>query len=223
MSHRARPLRFVLAVALVVLIPGPGLRAEGPGRGLTAPFEREYLQFVIDHHFAALRITELAAGTDLTRDQSIGGSEGTAPSPDFGTTSPKAGWHDQVERAEREPHAARGDRRGAAYAARVVRHHVRAAVARFRAADHRDSGEPSGRSGVRSGVPDAVQSTPFPDRPTVPGMPGRERSRARRSTPVLPEYREMQMEEIDEMRQMLCRQFGSCDFIPFEGTAGNRD
>ena len=50
--------------------------ADAPGRGLTAPFEREYLRFVIDHHFAALRITELAAGTDLTRDQTIGGMKG---------------------------------------------------------------------------------------------------------------------------------------------------
>ena len=33
---------------------------------------------------------------------------------------------------------------------------------------------------------------------------------------------DMQIQEIDEMRHMLCKQFGECGFIPFEGTAGNR-
>lgn len=54
-----------------------------PGRGLTAQFEVEYLKFAVDHHFAALRMTELAAGTDTTRDPQISNGEGTAPTPGF--------------------------------------------------------------------------------------------------------------------------------------------
>lgn len=37
-----------------------------PGRGLTAQFEIEFMKFTLDHHFAALRITELAAGDGPT-------------------------------------------------------------------------------------------------------------------------------------------------------------
>lgn len=61
-----------------------------PGRGLTAQFEVEYLKFAINHHFAALRMTELAAGTDTTRDAAIQTTEGTSPTPGFPASPAKA-------------------------------------------------------------------------------------------------------------------------------------
>ena len=224
MSHRARPIRFVLALALVVLIPGPGLRAEGPGRGLTAPFEREYLQFVIDHHFAALRITELAAGTDLTRDQSIGGSEGTAPSPGFGTTSPKAGM-DMIRSNARKGN--RMQREEIVAAQRMLRE--------WYGITYEPRLRDSGRQIIA--ILESRPAGPAFDQAYLMLFSRHHFQIAQRSLECLvardlahDDLRrycrsivEMQMEEIDEMRQMLCRQFGSCDFIPFEGTAGNRD
>lgn len=66
-----------LAVALCIFtqVSTPA-QADEPGRGLTAQFEINYLKFIIDHHYSALRITELAAGTDATRDAAISPSEG---------------------------------------------------------------------------------------------------------------------------------------------------
>lgn len=55
--------------------------ADDPGRGITAEFEKHFLRQIIDHHYSALRITELAAGTDLHRDDQISPMEGTSPTP----------------------------------------------------------------------------------------------------------------------------------------------
>lgn len=68
----------------------PAKAQSAPGRGLTAPFEVEYLKMAIDHHFAALRMTELAAGTDPTRNPQVANGEGTAPTPGFPATPAKA-------------------------------------------------------------------------------------------------------------------------------------
>lgn len=61
---------------------GPG-HDDAPGRGRTAEFEVAYLRFIINHHFGALRMTELAAGTDLERDSDVAEQEGTALTPGF--------------------------------------------------------------------------------------------------------------------------------------------
>lgn len=67
-------------------------QAESPGRGQTAQFERDYLTFIIDHHYSALRMTELAAGTDTQRDPPVNNpQEGTSPTPSTAATPPKAG------------------------------------------------------------------------------------------------------------------------------------
>jgi uncharacterized protein (DUF305 family) len=73
-----------------VLLAAPA-QAAGPGAGRTAGFEKNYLTFIIDHHFSALRMTELAAGTDTVRGPNINDPrEGTAPTPNFGETPAKA-------------------------------------------------------------------------------------------------------------------------------------
>ena len=53
----------LLTTALIVGACAPTL-ADEPGRGWSADFEKRYLRMIIDHHYSALRITELAAGTD---------------------------------------------------------------------------------------------------------------------------------------------------------------
>lgn len=82
-------LAFTLVGATFSAQFAPAL-ADEPGRGLTAEFEVEFLKFTIDHHFAALRMTELAAGTDVTRDTRISPNEGMAQTPGFDSTPAKA-------------------------------------------------------------------------------------------------------------------------------------
>lgn len=92
-SPRARATRLLCALTLTFgfFAAAPAAtRADEPGRGLTAQFEINYLKFTIDHHFAALRMTELAAGTDTTRNAPIRNNEGTAPTPGFAASPAKA-------------------------------------------------------------------------------------------------------------------------------------
>jgi len=84
---------------LVALIPAGSALAKQPLIAVTddfepiAPesFEQEYLKFIIDHHFAALRITELAAGTQTVPPTAeISSADGTPPTPGFAPTPAKA-------------------------------------------------------------------------------------------------------------------------------------
>lgn len=67
----------------------PSLAAE-PGRGATADLERSYLESIIDHHFGALRITELAAGTAQAHPGAIDPADRVRPTPGFEPTEPRA-------------------------------------------------------------------------------------------------------------------------------------
>lgn len=88
-KRRALLPRLVSGIGLAAL--ASTAYADGPGRGQTATFEKNYLTFIIDHHYSALRMSELAAGTDTTRDaQVVDPEEGTSPSPGFAATPGKA-------------------------------------------------------------------------------------------------------------------------------------
>ena len=64
---------------------------DAAGCGLTARFEVDFLRLITDHHYSALRMTELAAGTDPTRDPVVHGpAEGTSPTPGYAATPAKA-------------------------------------------------------------------------------------------------------------------------------------
>ncbi|SDE63859.1 Uncharacterized conserved protein, DUF305 family [Massilia sp. PDC64] len=81
--------RTFAGLALVALAGSAS--ADGPGRGATASFEKNYLVFIIDHHYSALRMTELAAGTDTQRNAPVNNpTEGTSPTPGFGASVAKA-------------------------------------------------------------------------------------------------------------------------------------
>lgn len=86
---------FALALAQTPAV------ADSPGQGRTARFEVEFMKMEIDHHFSALRITELAAGTDMQRSPEISASEGTAPPPGFAATPAKATLDDLKSMARR--------------------------------------------------------------------------------------------------------------------------
>ena len=95
---RFKSLAAVLACAGT--LPLPAL-AEGPGHGLTARYEVEFMEMTIDHHFAALRMTDLAAGTDPQRDPQISASEGTSPTTGFAASPAKASLDDLKSMARR--------------------------------------------------------------------------------------------------------------------------
>ncbi|RIL07255.1 MAG: DUF305 domain-containing protein [Proteobacteria bacterium] len=93
MSRRHRCGVFLAAGSIIAAaILGLPQRAasEEPGAGLTASFEVRFLKSAIDHHFAALRMTELAVGTDAVRDSEISPDEGTAPTPAYPSSEAKS-------------------------------------------------------------------------------------------------------------------------------------
>lgn len=83
-------LATALACVAAATTPLTAAQADEPGRGLTARFEVNYLKMISDHHYAALRITELAAGTDATRDPAVVPTEGTSPTPNTQPVQAKA-------------------------------------------------------------------------------------------------------------------------------------
>lgn len=87
--RRFRPAAATIAAIAIAAVAVPAV-AERRGRGLTAALEVNYLKTAIDHHFSALRMTELAAGTDQQRNQAITPSEGTAPTPGFAPTDARS-------------------------------------------------------------------------------------------------------------------------------------
>lgn len=87
-------LWFKLLTTVLVAGASTASLADDPGRGLTAEFEKRYLRQIIDHHYSALRLTELAAGTDLHRDDGISPMEGTSPTPRTNPVQGKAASDD---------------------------------------------------------------------------------------------------------------------------------
>src|SRR5579883_1723857 len=87
---RHRALLFTALAAIATTLFGVRPVEADPGTGLTAQFEISFLEFTIDHHFSALRMTELAAGTDYYRNGNLSTTEGTSPTPGFFPTGSKA-------------------------------------------------------------------------------------------------------------------------------------
>jgi len=61
----SKTLRSIAALSMCSIFAIPA-HADSAGCGLTAQFEKDYLTFMINYHYSALRMTELAAGTDLS-------------------------------------------------------------------------------------------------------------------------------------------------------------
>lgn len=81
---------YFWVIAVVLVATATTTIADTPGRGRTSAFEINYLRFIINHHFSALRMSELAAGTDQVRDAAMSANEGTAPTEGFPSTPSKS-------------------------------------------------------------------------------------------------------------------------------------
>jgi uncharacterized protein (DUF305 family) len=215
-QQRATRIVAVACALSAVVLVSQSVSGDAPGRGQTGPFEVAYLKFIIDHHFSALRITELAAGTDATRDPEISPAEGTSPSPGFEPSPAKATLPDILSLARRNNRMQREeiltaqmflrDWYGLEYTPRL-RGRGRALIALL---EQTPAGPEFDRAFLQVFSRHHYQAL----RPTVDCLVGHELTHA-----ALDRYCNgivhAQKNDIDDMRDLLCRQFGVCDFQPF--------
>jgi uncharacterized protein (DUF305 family) len=216
----------LLAVVTVAGTLGGGivLRADEPGRGRTGAFEVAYLKFIIDHHFSALRMTELAAGTDPTRDAKIDPHEGTSPSPGFEPTPPRATLDEilsmsrMANRMQREEilraQMFLRDWYGVDYTPRL-RASGRALIAQLERA-------PEGKEFDRTFLQVFSRHHYEALHPSLDCLVSRELRHddlERYCSSIV----HAQTNEITDMRKLLCREFGICDFIPGNFRTGRED
>lgn len=213
-----RPVSRTANTCLLLSALGAALPAvaEGPGRGDTAKFERSYLVFVIDHHYSALRMTELAAGTDRTRDATVNNPmEGTSPTPEFGATPAKS-TDDEIKSMARQEN--RMQREEIAKAQRMLKdwygvRHDPVLGTEGRMMLDKLEGSPSGPQ-----FDEAFLRSMSNHHFTIlgPSLHCQVRSDLRHTT--LMRYCDnivvAQKNGINDMREMLCMKFSDCGFVP---------
>lgn len=196
--------------------------ADSPGRGLTAQFEQDYLTFIIDHHYSALRMTELAAGTDGQRDAAIDNKdEGTSPTPNTAATPPKAGL-EEIKSMARE-------------ANRVQREEILTAqrfLKEWYGITHTPQVPPEGQQQIQllEQTPGGAQfEQTFLEvfsshhyRALAPSLDCEVKSDTQHDQ--LRHYCDgivhAQVRQINSMRELLCKQFSICDYQPTTGLRG---
>ncbi len=206
----------ILSVSSLLAIPA---QADAPGRGGTAQFERAYLTFIINHHYSALRITELAAGTDQQRDASVNNpEEGTAPTPNFPTTPAKAS-SDEIKSMSRM--ANRMQREEIVKAQRFLRD--------WYGVNHTPQLSPEGQQKIQAltqvGAGEQFDRAFLQNfsnhhyRALAPSLECQVKSDLKHDE--LKHYCEgiveTQTRGINDMRRQLCNRFQVCDFVPTEG------
>jgi len=224
-THAATPVsrcrtlatRALAGLALVAITGTAS--ADGPGRGSTATFEKNYLVFIIDHHYSALRMTELAAGTDTQRNAPVSNpTEGTAPTPGYGATVAKAS-DDQIRSMSRQ--ANRTQREEIMKAQRFLRD--------WYGAQHQPQLTADGQRMIAT-----LESTPAGTQfnqtflrtfsnhhlsALAPSLHCQVKSDIAHDP--LHRYCEnivvTQKNGINDMREMLCKQYGDCGFMPATG------
>lgn len=211
---------FALSALLLPALVAMPARAEGPGRGMTAQFEREYLTFIIDHHYSALRMTELAAGTDTQRDPEVDNpQEGTSPTPGTAETRAKAGKEDIKSMARM---ANRMQREEILRAQKFLRE--------WYGATHTPTVRQDGQQLIQL-LEQAAAGAQFEQTflqvfsnhhyaAMGPSLDCRVKSDTKHHQ--LTEYCEgivnNQVREVNDMREMLCEQFSVCDYQPTAAT-----
>lgn len=220
MSAHHTSIRFgtatTLAISLaLVAIASSHVRGERPGRGLTATFEVTYLKMVIDHHYSALRMTELAAGTDEQRNDDISPREGTSPTPGYGPTDARAD-SDEIKGMARQ--ANRVQREEILTAQRWLKEWYGISYSPHLTADGR----------AQIAILEPLHGAVFDHRflevfsrhhypiiqnsvACVVGSDLAHDELKRYCRNII----ETQMNGIEDMRHMLCRMFGICDYLPF--------
>jgi uncharacterized protein (DUF305 family) len=208
----------VWAIAVLLIATATTTMADTPGRGRTAAFEISYLRFIINHHFSALRMTELAAGTDQVRDAAMAPGEGTAPTEGFPSTPSKSRL-DEIKSMARM--ANRMQREEIATAQQMLRD--------WYSVEHRPVLTPDGQRLIDA-VETAASGRPF-DQAFLMNF-SRHHYTALQPSLDCQVHRELehdkldrycrgivhaQVNEITEMRMMLCREFSLCDYQPSQG------
>lgn len=219
-SSVKRAFRLSSALALsVALAPLAASAQEAtpamPGAGKTAMLEVRFLKMIIDHHFSALRITELAAGTDTFRNPAIDRpDEGVAGTPGFAATAPKS-QIDEIKSLARQDNRVQREEIMTAQKYLCDWYHI----------TYWPALTPQGRAMI-----DELQSvnrvgfdkrflelfsehhfkaTTLADACLV-GLDRRHGDLKRYCTGIL----HSQLSNIDEMRELLCQRFNECDFQP---------
>lgn len=204
---------------IVFLLPA---QAESPGRGITAQFEKDYLTNIINHHYSALRITELAAGTDAQRDAPVKNpQEGTSPTPDTTATPAKASA-DEIKSMARM--ANRMQREEIATAQRFLKE--------WYGMEHTPQLMPEGQQQIQL-LEQTAAGEQF-DRAFLevfsshhysalaPSLDCQVKADIRHEP--LKDYCDAivhaQTREINDMREQLCKRFDNCDYQPAEGLRG---
>ena len=209
---------YFWVIGVVLVATATTTIADTPGRGRTAAFEINYLRFIINHHFSALRMSELAAGTDQVRDAAMSANEGTAPTEGFPSTPSKSRLD--------------GIKSMARMANRMQREEITMAQEMLRewySTEHRPVVTPEGQRLI-----DAVEAAPSGRAFDQAFLMNFSRHHYMAMQPSLDcqVHRELehdkldrycrgivhaQANEITEMRMMLCREFSVCDYQPSQG------
>lgn len=214
--------RWCKAIATSILFFAAPAFAEAPGRGLTAPYEVDFLRFIIDHHFAAVRMTELAAGTDTVRDaRVVNPAEGTSPTPGYPPSSAKSAMDELKSMARREN--------------RMQREEIGEAQ-RFLREWYGQAYEPSVPPSAREMIAalEAVAPGDGFDHLFMEMMSRHHYIATQRVTECVVSVEIMhddlmrycrgiwhgQTDQIHNMRKMLCRKFSICDYQPLDDPRG---
>jgi uncharacterized protein (DUF305 family) len=211
-----------MAAAALALAWPVQAQESAPGRGLTAAFELDFLKSMIDHHYSALRMSELAAGTDTTRNAELGRyGEGTSPTPGTAATPAKA-LSGSIRSMAREEN-------------RVQREeidHAQMFLKTWYGQMHEPQLTDMGRRQIQ-----LLESTPAGaefDHTFLETMARHHYMAVTMATDCLvasdikhsPLHRycsgiqHAQINGINEMRDMLCNRFGFCDYQPLQGLRG---
>lgn len=218
--YKTTPVALCAAITLSI-IGIARAHADQPGKGLAGQFEVTYLKEAIDHHFSALRITELAAGTDVTRNAQIANNEGTAPTPGFGATNAKSNADDiksmarQANRVQREEILRAQDFLRDWYGINYQPRLNEVNRARIQILEEAAPGNPFNHLFLevfsRHHFVIAVRSLEAITSSDLKHEALRNYARA---------IVEAQQIEINDMRDMLCRMFNVCDYQPYVGIKG---
>jgi uncharacterized protein (DUF305 family) len=209
----------MLALGLLIL-PLP-LAADGPGRGLTAQFEIDFLEFTIDHHFGALRLTELAAGTDTTRNAEVSPQEGTSPSPDFPATKARALLDELKSLARRNNRMQREEILTAQTLLRQwygITYEPRLRADAAQAIEHLEAATPGEAFDIEFMEIFSRHHFMIVQAATACLVASELRHHELRR--LCRGFVENQIADIDEMRHLLCEPYGICDYQPLEGMEG---
>lgn len=203
------PLGFALFAALVPAT----IHADEPGRGRLADFEVKYLTSIIDHHFSALRITELAAGTDVERKGELDGKDGVAPTPGFEPTEARARLDDIRSLARRNNRMQREEIMTAQKFLREwygVEHEPQLTSNGERMIERLESagvGEPFDITFLRM-FPDHHLTAAHNSLDCIASYDLEHKPLMRYCRSIV----DAQAADIDEMREMLCSEYGDCDY-----------